>query len=1033
MRQNNRLLYLSCRYVLLLLLLIGNGSVYAQIDKTIKGLVRDNTGQPIIGATISEKGTSHGTITDFDGNFILSNITAKSTINISYIGFNTQVFTVGEKEEFIITLIENTQELNEVVVVGYGVQRKSDLTGAVASVKASDVLNATPTSNIADALQGRMSGVSISSNGDPSKESTIRIRGINSITGGSSPLVVIDGFIGGTLNSLNPSDIQSIEVLKDASATAVYGSRGANGVILVTTKTPSKNKMTINFNAFVNFKTTISDPDILSTGDFAELANAYGKEYYESYGKPAVSYYTSEQIADFKSGKAGYNYIDHIFNNPAVNQNYELSVSNAGEKTSYLASISYKDTEGVIKNSKQKAVNYRLKVDSQLKSWMKMGINIWGLYNESSGPRMSQYEGLLMKAMTYPSTSMPYNEKNQYNNTLPISGAPSYNPMGLVNEIEMNNKRLTNHLQGYLNFNLLEGLTFRSQIGISFLNTLNTNTNNEASYSYFKNSQTDAKSSSNWQYSWLNTNTLNYVKEFNSDHRINATAVFEQSYNNDYNFAAEAYDLTFEQLGTDALNYSNLQKASSERMINTMLSGLFRVNYVFKNRYMLTASIRADGSSRLEEKWDYFPSMALAWNVKQEAFMADIDVISQFKLRAGYGSVGNQAIGAYRTVSKMESVVNADGSVSYVVGRPASPELKWEKNNQINIGTDIGLFNNRLTFNIDWYDKRSKDVLMEVEQPAHTGWDKLLKNACEIRNTGVEITMSADPYAKGDFNWHTDVTLSHNKGTFEKIPTPTKMQNVGDKFEDSVMKMIEGERLGSFWGYVNQGVWKTTDMDKEVTITKGGKQVTGTYSSIYKVVPGQERLEDRNMDGSYNDNDKTIIGNGQPLFNWGWNNSFNYKQFDFSLFIIGVHGFDIYNATKHFSYPNTSGIAGAVDNVTPNPEFLNRWTPENEDTDIPGFVHLTKSIKAYNSRFVSKGDFIKVKSITAGYTLPQEICKTLSINTLRVYASIQNPFVFTSYDGMDPEATMTYPLSSGVDWGAYPNGRNYLLGLNFSF
>lgn len=1033
MTQNNKLQYLSCRYVLLFLLLFGIRPIYAQTNKTIVGLVLDNTGQPIIGATVSEKGTGHGTITDIDGNFSLSHVTDESIITISYIGCDSQTFRVGQKNNFTIKLIENTQELSEVVVVGYGVQRKSDLTGAVASVKASDVLSTTPTANIADALQGRMSGVSISGNGDPSKESTIRIRGINSITGGSSPLVVIDGFIGGTLSSLNPNDIQSIEVLKDASATAVYGSRGANGVIMITTKTPQKDRMTIHFNAFVNFKTTISDPNILSSADFAELANAYGKEYYESYGKPAVTYYTPEQIKEFKSGKSGYNYINNIFNNPAVNQNYDLSVSNAGEKTSYLASVSYKNREGVIKNSKQKAVNYRLKVDSKLKNWMKMGINIWGIYEEMSGPRMGPYEGLLMKAMTFPNTSMPYNEKHQYNNILPISGAPAYNPMGLVNEVDMKKRRLTNHLQGYLNFNLLDGLTLRSQIGLSFLNTLNTNTNNEASYEYFKNSQTDATSSSTWQYRWLNTNTLNYIKEFNSEHRINATAVFEQSYANDYNFAASAYDLTFDNLGTDALNYSNLQKASSERVINTMISSLFRLNYVLRNRYMLTASIRADGSSRLEDKWDYFPSMALAWNVKQEKFMTDNDMISQLKLRAGYGSVGNQAISAYRTVSKMESAVNSDGSVSYVVGRPAAPELRWEKNNQINIGADIGFFNNRLTFNIDWYNKQSKDVLMEVEQPAHTGWDKLLKNACEIKNTGLEITMSADPYTTRDFNWHTDVTLSHNKSTFERIPTPTKMQNIGDTFENSVMKMIEGEKLGTFWGYINQGVWKTTDMEKEITITKGGNTITGTIASIYKVVPGQERLEDRNMDGKYNDKDKTIIGNGQPTFNWGWNNTVNYKQFDFSLFIIGVHGFDIYNATKHFSYPSTSGIAGSVDNLTPNPELLNRWTPENEDTDIPGFVHIKKSIKAYNSRFVEKGDFIKVKSITAGYSLPQTIGHALSINQLRVYASIQNPFLFTSYGGMDPEATLTSPLTSGVDWGAYPNGRNYLLGINFSF
>ncbi len=1033
MKQKNKLLHVSIRFMLLIVFIIVNVSTYAQVSRTITGLIKDKTGEPIIGATIAEKSTTRGTITDFDGHFTLKGVTSNSELTISYIGFNTKVIKVGNKNHFVIVMTEDTQSLDEVVVVGYGVQRKSDLTGAVASVKADDVLQTTPTSNVADALQGRMSGVSISNNGDPSQESTIRIRGINSITGSSNPLVVIDGFIGGTLNSLNPSDIKSIEVLKDASATAVYGSRGANGVILVTTKTPSKDKLTINFNAFVNLKTTIKNPDSLSPAQCAELANAYGQEYYSSYGKPTVSYYTDEQIADYKSGKTGYNYVDNVFNDIAVNQNYDLSISGAGEKSTYLASVSYKEAKGVIKNSNSKSVNYRLKVDSQLKSWMKMGVNIWGIYNEHSGPRMTQYDNLMLKTLTSTGLTGPYNEDGTYNNVLPIGGGPAYNPIGLINEIDAQNRSLRNHLQAYLNFNILEGLTFRTQFGIAFKNTLNTTSSNEASYDFFKNAQTLAKSSSTWEYSWLNTNTLNYVKEFNEDHRINATAVFEQSYSNNYNFAASAYDLTFERLGSDALNYSNRQEGDSYRYINTLLSGLFRINYVFKNRYMLTASLRADGSSRLHDKWDYFPSMALAWNIKQEAFMEDNDVISQFKLRAGYGSVGNQAIGAYRTVSQMQSVVNSDGSVSYVVGRPAAPDLKWEKNNQINIGTDFGFLNNRLTFSIDWYDKRSKDVLMEVQQPAHTGWNDLLKNACEIRNIGIELTMSADPYASKEFSWHTDVTLSHNRGTFESIPTATRMQNLGTKYEDTVMKMIEGERIGSFWGFVNEGVWKTTDVTKEVTVIKNGVEKTGTYESIYKVVPGQERLKDMNMDGTYNEKDKTIIGNGQPLLNWGWNNTFTYKQFDFALFVIGMHGFDIYNSTNHFSYANSSGIPGQVDVITPNPELLDRWTPDHEDTNIPGFIHPNKSVKAFNSRFVEKGDFVKVKSITAGYTLPQSICNILSINKLRVYASIQNPFLFTGYNGMDPEATLNKPLTSGVDWGTYPNGRNYLFGLNFSF
>lgn len=1021
-----------CLLWVTMLTLLFSLPILAQQPMNISGVITDNTGEAVIGASILVEGTSNGTITDLDGNFTLGNVPGNANLIVSYVGYKSQTIAVNKQNRFKIILSENTQTLDEVIVVGYGVQRKSDLTGAVASVKATDALKNTPSANVSDALQGRMAGVSIAGGGNPSSDAAIRIRGINSITAESTPLIVIDGFIGGSLKSLNPSDIQSIEVLKDASATAVYGSRGANGVILVTTKTPTKDKLTVSVNAFVNLKTTMSDLDILSPGEFAELANAYGKEYNESQGLPAKTYYTADQIAAFYAGKEGYNYADNIFNSPAVNQNYELSIAGGGEKTTFLASLRYEGAEGVIKNSKNEAFNYRLKLDTKIKKWLKAGVNLWGDLNIASGPRMNQYEGLLLSAINYPNTVKPTNDKGEYNNIFAIGGNSAYNPMGYINEIEGDTRRLTNHLQGYLDFNILEGLTFRSQLGVTFINSLATSTDNDKSYYFFKNSQTQASANSTWNYSWLNTNTLNYTKEFNKNHRINATAVFEQSYSNVYSHKGLANNLTFIQLGSDALDYSSVQSTSSNRTINTLLSGLFRVNYVLMNRYMLTASMRADGSSRLKKKWDYFPSMALAWDVKREAFMEKVEVLSQFKIRAGYGSVGNQSVEAYRIYSMMKPVKNPDGSVSYVVGRPAAPNLKWERNDQINIGTDLGFFDGRLSVNMDWYDKRSKDVLMEVQQPVHSGWNDLLKNACEIRNTGFEVTIGADPFNTKDFGWHTDLTLSHNKSTFENIPTLSKTQSQAGEFENLVFKMIEGEKLGTFWGYTNNGVWKTNEVNQEVTIKKAnGDVVTGTYASIYGVVPGQEKFKDLNNDGAYNEGDQGIIGNGLPTFNWGWNNTFRYKDFDLSFFVVGFHDFDIYNVTNQSGYNTINGIV--VDNVVPKRDLLNRWTKDNENTDIPGFVFQKKPLKGFNSRFVEKGDFIKVKSITLGYNLPSALCKSLSFNDLRVYASVQNPFMITSYSGLDPEATLGSPLTSGVDWGAYPNGRNYLVGVNFSF
>lgn len=1000
--------------------------IWAQGTGVVGGTVIDVSGEPVIGASVLLVGTANGTITDLDGNFSLNNVPANGVLKVSFIGYKSAEIQVKNQKKLVIKLIEDAKALDEVVVVGYGVQRKSDLTGAVASVKATEALKSTPTGNVSDALQGRLAGVSIVSSGDPSKDATIRVRGVNSVSADSGPLVVIDGFIGGSLQSLNPADVQSIELLKDASATAIYGSRGANGVILVTTKTPSKDKLTVSVNAFVNLKTIVSYPDKLSPGEFADLANAYGREYNESQGKAPTVFYTDEEVKAFKEGRAGFDYLKAIFNSPAVTQNYEVSIAGGGEKTTFLTSIRYEGNNGIVESSKSDRFNWRLKVDTKIKKWLEAGANFWGDYKKTSGPRITQYNGLLATATGLPGTVMPTDEKGDYINDFTLNNvAKFYNPMGMINELDAQNEAVTNRLQGYVQFNIIEGLTFRSQLGVTFGNTLNTSSNNSRSYAgMVQPVQTSASASTKWSLGWLNTNTLNYTKEFNKNHRINATGVFEQSYDNAYALNGSGSILMYEQLGSDALSWAEKLSTSSERTITGLLSGMFRVNYVLMNRYMLTASIRADGSSRLADKWDYFPSAALAWDMKQEAFMKDVTFLEQLKLRVGYGSVGNQAVEPYRIYSKM-TPQNINNVTNYKVDRPSSPFLKWERNDQINVGLDMSFFNGRLSANIDWYEKKSRDILLEVKQPIFAGWSSVLRNAGEIENKGFEITLSGDPVNNKDWSWHTDVTLSHNKGIYTKIPTWNKMQDQAGAYANGVFKMIEGEKLSSFWGYFVDGVWKTNEVNQQVTIVNSkGETKTGTYAEIYKVVPGELKFRDLNNDGEYNADDKSIIGNGQPKFSWGWNNTIRYKNFDISVFIIGVHGFDIYNINKF------SGIG----DVAPKPYMLNRWTKDNENTDVPGFVvGGGKAPNGYTTRNVEKGDFIKLKNITLGYNLPTSICKNLYLNSLRVYGSVQNPFHISKYSGLDPETALSSPMTSGVDWEAYPNSRNFLLGVNLSF
>ena len=1007
----------------------------AQNNITVTGTVSDNLG-PVIGVNVSVEGTTMGGITDIDGNYTLNNVPSNATLVFSFIGYKTQQIAVNGRTRIDVKMEEDSEMLSEVVVVGYGVQRKSDLTGSVASVKTSDALKSTPSGNVSDALQGRMAGVSVlSGSGDPSQDNTIRVRGVNSITAETGPLVVVDGFIGGSLQNLNPSDIASIEVLKDASATAVYGSRGANGVILVTTKNPGKDKLTVSFNAFANIKTVAKYPDTMDPYDYAIMINEYGNE--TGHG----DYFDAQQLADLQSGKAGYNYAREIFRT-AVTQNYDLSISGGNEKTTFLASFRYQNDQGVLKESMSETYNWRLKVDTKIKKWLDVGLNFYGNYRKSSTPRVNAYRGIFQSAMYFDPTVSPKDENGDYNNTN-WNGDNMYNPMGHIWELDSSTQTINNRLQGYVQFNIIDGLTFRSQMGVLFDNRLNTTLENEDSYQAWAQEYSRAYARSYFNLSWLNTNTLSYVKEFNENHRINATAVFEQSYDNNYNHVGRAYmpDYIYLTHGYNNLAMSqdaSLNELESERTINTLMSGMLRVNYVFMNRYMVTASIRADGSSRLEDKWAYFPSAALAWDIKQESFLQDNNFIDQLKLRLGYGSVGNQSVEPYRIYSMMtpSTTTGANGTrpTVYTVDRPSAPYLKWERNDQFNVGVDFGILNGRVRLTADWYHKLSKDILLEVAQPTHMGYGSLLRNAGEIKNTGVEFTISADPFVSNDptgFSWHTDLTLTHNKGTYNRIPTFNHRQQQAGNYQNELFQMVEGEKLGSFWGFQFEGLWQEADVNAPF-VDANGNQTGQTNGDVYGVVAGNSKYADVNKDGVINSDDQGIIGCGQPTFNWGWNNTFNYKNFDLSFFLVGFHGFDIYNATHQIGF-NAINSQQVVP-ITPMKDWLNRWTPTNTNTDVPRWDGQGSEPKGmYSTRFVENGSFIKMKSITLGYTLPERICKDWGITNLRIYASVQNPFHITGYSGLDPEATLGEPLIQGVDWGNYPNSRNYLIGLNFAF
>lgn len=999
----------------------------------VSGKVSDSSG-PVPGAAVMIDGTSIGVVSAQDGSYTIAGVPGDGILVFSSIGYVTQRIPVEGRSTIDVLMREDSEMLEEVVVIGYGSIRKSDLTGSVVSVKADEVLRITPTGNISDVLQGRMAGVSvISGSGNPAADNTIRVRGMNSVSAETGPLVVIDGFIGGTLMTLNPSDIASIEVLKDASATAIYGSRGANGVILVTTRMPGTGSIKVGFNGFTNIKTVARYPNTLSPYDYALLANQFAKEYFGV--EDDYYYYDSKDLEAYKNKTKGYDYSRAIFRDPAIVQNYELSLSGGNARTSFLSSLRSEQNQGVIQGSDYSNYSWRLKVDTQIKKWLSAGLNFHGSFSTYTNPRrITAFDGLIQQATYFPPTIRPQNWKGEYNNYF-IDGTGSYNPMGMIWENNTKTQTFRQYLQGYVNFRLMEGLDFRSQLGVSFSDGLTLTAENEKGYAYFKDpTGAQASASSSFNFSWLNINTLSYVKEFNPNHRVNAVAVFEQSYADTYSHSGLAKKVDFiDFLGYNALDWSDqtLSTVSSSYAINTMMSALLRVNYVLMNRYMITASIRADGSSRLSEKWSYFPSAAFAWNIKEEDFLRTSNSISQLKLRLGYGSVGNQAVPAYRIFSMMSPTTNADGSTSYVVSRPRANYLRWEINEQVNLGIDAGFLGDRITLTADWYRKLSKDILLETAQPAHMGYTSLLANSGELKNTGVEISIGATPVSTRDFSWHTDLTLTHNKGIFNKIPTEDgrQKQAPGSASYD-FFYMIQGEKMGSIYGYTSDGVWQEEEV-QEIFVNADGESTGRTNGQVYGVKPGNTKILDLNKDGKLNEEDQRIIGCGQPMFNWGLNNSFYWRDFDLSLFIIGFHGFDIYNVTRQCGFYNT--VTGQNMCILPNnADLLHRWTKDNPDSKIPGFVSGGTEHKFFHSSFLEKGGFVKVKNITLGWTLPRNVSQKIGIDRLRIYASLQNPFIFTNYSGLDPEATLGTPLRPGVDLGTYPNSRNYMLGLNIS-
>ena len=991
--------------------------VYSQSRKQITGSVQDVQGNPLIGVSILETGTSNGTITDMNGTYSLNISSTNATLRFSYIGYEEQLIKIQGRNVINVKMNEETSNLDEVVVVGYGVQRKSDLTGAISSINAAETLKKMPAAQVADLLQGRIAGLSIvNSSGAAGAAPTLRVRGVNSIKADGGPLVVIDGFPGGNLSAINPADIKSIEVLKDASSTAIYGSRGANGVILITTKSPKEGKLSVDYNGYVVAGTPADKPSIMPVNEFARMANDWNQAYY---GKDL---YTERQITNFTNGYDTYDYMGNIINDYAISHSHDISIKGGNDKMSFLFSTQYIHNKGIAGHSTNDRWNYRLKVDANITKKLKFGANFYGMINSAAGNNFSGQYSLLTLAQQFPQTVLPYDkEGNLTQGTIDNTGI--YNPIGFIDEQKRNNNEdmtFNNWLQAYISYEIIPGLTFRNEQQINIGNRFYGTTSSKQSMNGFLKGKSLATYYDANSWGWRMTNTLNYTKELNKNNRINATIGVEESLSRSYIMRQTAEGLTSESIGWKNMMLAETSKLEDNEVSKTTAISYFgRINYVLMNRYMATVTFRRDGSSLLsyDHRWDNFPSFSLAWNLKEESFLKNINSLDQLKLRYGYGVSGNQAVAAYSAYTQYDATIG-NGQIAYTLV-PGNPILKWEKTHQHNYGVDAAFLNGRISFTFDYYDKKTKDAINTVVLPADTGLSSGLRNAAELSNKGFELTLGITPITAKDFYWKADISLAHNKAKIEKLgDIDSDFMEIGTGWGNSFYRYFVGEPIGAIYGLQSTGVWSTEEYNNPDI-----KKPTSPT-----VRPGSYKYVDQNDSGTIDADDYVIIGNGQPKFNWGMNNSFTYKNFDLNIFLIGFHGFDIYN------YPR----ARLTSSLSPFPEIAERWIAgKNENAIIAGFGKdrdaITSPETVASSTFIEKGDFVKLKSITLGYNFSKGLLSKINLSAARVYFSIKNVCTITKYSGNDPELSISNPLRPGLDMGTYPSQREYLLGLNVSF
>mgnify|MGYP003624635228 CR=1 FL=1 len=997
-------------------------------QKTITGAVTaEADGTTLPGVNVIVKGTSNGASTDFDGNYSL-NVNGNAVILVfSYIGYATKEIAVGNSNTVNVALVEDLASLDEVVVVGYGARRKSDITGAVSSVKA-DELTAFPVLDAEQALQGRAAGVVVQSNngGEPGAPINIKIRGNTSISANSSPLIVVDGFVGASMPQAN--DIQSLEVLKDASATAIYGSRGSNGVILVTTKKGRSGKMVIELNSTYAVNNIANRLDLLNANEFAN---------YQQEVNNNTALTTGEVPATYTQGSGNTDWQDLIYRSGNT-ANHQLSFSGGSDKMNFYASGNYFKQDGIIVNSGFERATFLSNIDAQVTDKLKFGLNLFGSRGTKNGVATQSTgdngvgaggDDVISLAMRYAPDQPLRNADGSYNSGNTIGDLVD-NPYAVATERVDETKSDIFRANFYANYDILENLTFKTTFGMSTENetqgTYNPSTLEvTASAVGGRASVTNAKRTN-----VLNENYLTYTNEIGKG---NLTLLGGVSYQK---ITTEAFSAAGTGFLSDSFSFYALGDATGLLQPDSSLSEVEiqsqfgRVNYDYDDKYLLTATVRRDGASNFaaNNKYAIFPSGAIGWKVSNEDFLKDSETVSNLKLRVSYGVTGNPSISPYQSLARFASLYaasNGETVNAITPDQPANPDLKWESSYQTNIGIDLGLYNNKVTLSLDYYNIDTKDLILGNNGiPEYFGFanDEILTNLGQINNKGFEISLNTRNITNDNFRWTTDFNLSANKNEV------VALINDADLFDDASPSYFShdrthvlrvGEEVGLFYGYEYAGVYQ------------GGALPAGTATQP-NGLPGDPLFKDVDESGDITEDDRTTIGNPNADYTFGITNSFSYKDFDLSIFFQGSQGGDIFNLTN---VQLNNGDAN-----TTRDYYNNAWTPTNTNTNTPRVGN--NSNREISSRFVEDGSYIRLKNIALGYNLPSDITEKLGLQRVRFSVSAQNLLTFTKYSGLDPEVSyfggsgvndVKANTAQGFDFGNYPTVKSVNFSLNVKF